>query len=323
MAKKILIIEGDQGFSTILSEGLNNHSAFSAVVVPTAAAALKMVTEKSVDLVIVDLGMQAMPAVKLIQALKKAKAGLPVMVTPALGQPVPDDVQKLAIEGIVPKPFFVGDLPKLVGEALGLELDSQEPALPDTQSKPAERKAEAPPKPRSRSRSRRTDSGRSTQKEPPAAAPKEQASASPAPAEQEIFLPTLPSWKLERLRKNKEKIIAQLDEMNQDFRAEVILLTAGSELIARAGTMNADRAQELSLLVARGAEAASQAASFLGERAGQFEQSLHEGSQYRLYSYSLGEGIVLSLALSASVPLGILRHQTRRTSQTLIKDYIS
>jgi predicted regulator of Ras-like GTPase activity (Roadblock/LC7/MglB family) len=136
------------------------------------------------------------------------------------------------------------------------------------------------------------------------------------------LLPTLPSWKLEQLRKNRDDIVRQLDDLNRDFRAEVILLTAGDELVAKAGTMQDDRAVELAMLVARGAEAAAQAAAFLGERAERFEQSLHEGSEYRLYSYSLGQGIVLSLALSTNVPLGMLKLQTKRTSQDLIKKYI-
>jgi predicted regulator of Ras-like GTPase activity (Roadblock/LC7/MglB family) len=129
----------------------------------------------------------------------------------------------------------------------------------------------------------------------------------------------LPSWKLEQLRKNKDKIVNDLKTLNGEIRAEAILLTAGSELIATAGTMAEDRAQELALLVAESAEAASQAAAFLGERDARFEQSLHEGNEFRLYSYSLGQGVVLSLALGMNVPLGILRHQTKQTGQTLMK----
>ncbi len=80
-----------------------------------------------------------------------------------------------------------------------------------------------------------------------------------------------------------------------------------------------DRAQELATLVAESAEAASQAAAFLGEQEAKFEQSLHEGNEFRLYSYSLGQGVVLSLALGTNIPLGILRHQTKKTSQSLMK----
>jgi len=329
MAKNILIVDSDKGFSTILSEGLNGHEAFSAVVVHTSTAALQFVVERPIDLVIIDMSVNDVPPAKLIHAIKEAKSGMPVMVTPLIGQPVPSDVQQLDIQGVLPKPFFVGDLPRLVGDVLNMDLDSQIPELPEVEEvKPQPKRI-----PRSeRSARRRATTARSTtstrSKPDPTPAPSRRrprssrSSSTSSPSGEEVYVASLSTRKLERLRDSQETLVRQLEDMNRDFRAEVILLTAGSELIAKAGTMADKKAQELTLLVARGAEAAAQAASFLGERAGSFEQSLHEGSRYRLYSYSLGEGVVLSMALSISVPLGIVRHQTRRTCQKLIKEYI-
>ncbi|MEW5957489.1 MAG: hypothetical protein AB1801_07190, partial [Chloroflexota bacterium] len=77
--------------------------------------------------------------------------------------------------------------------------------------------------------------------------------------------------------------------------------------------------QHLTFLVAQSAQAAAQAARFLGEPVGQFGQSLHEGEAYRLYSLSLGEGISLSLALSSNVPLGMIRHRCRQIADRLSK----
>ena len=103
------------------------------------------------------------------------------------------------------------------------------------------------------------------------------------------------------------------------MRAEAILLIAGAELIAQAGMLPREQCQNLARLVAQSAQAAAQAASFLGEPAGRFQQSLHEGEAYRLYSLSLGQGIVLSLALSSNVPLGMIRHQSRQTADQLAR----
>lgn len=312
MVKNILIVDNDKSFSTILCEGLNNHAAFNAVLVHTGTRALEYVVEQPVDLVIVDLGLNDMSAPKLVGAIREVKNGLPVMVTPVIGQDIPESVKRLDIQGVVPKPFFVGDLPKIVGAVLGLNLDSQIPDLPAAKpDKPAPRSPR-----QTRAESRRAASARRTPPEPSSASTKT------AVAAETTFLSTLPSWKLERLRKNRDKIIEQLEEMNRDFRAEVLLLTAGSELIAKAGTMDDERAQELAILVTKGAEAVAQTAAFLGERDERFEQSLHEGNEYRLYAYSLGEGVVLSLALSITIPLGILRHQTKRLCQKLMQEYI-
>ncbi len=324
MANNILIVDSDKAFSAILSEGLNTHAAFSAAVVGSSSAALKFVVDKSVDLVIVDMSIGDTPTQKLVKALRKAKANMPVMITPIIGQDVPENVKALGIQGILPKPFFVGDLPKIVGDALGLSLDSQIPELSAT--KPAE--PERPLPSRSRPVARRGTRTRrrigDSQRRPELANRSSTfASVTTAAGAGDVVAPTLSAQKLERLHKSQDEIINHLQDMNRDFPTEVILLTAGSELIAKVGSMKDDQARELAVLVAKGAEAAAQSASFLGERAGRFEQSLHEGTQYRLYSYSLGEGVVLSIALSTRVPLGILRHQTRRISQKLMKDYIN
>jgi predicted regulator of Ras-like GTPase activity (Roadblock/LC7/MglB family) len=130
---------------------------------------------------------------------------------------------------------------------------------------------------------------------------------------------TVPQETIRYLRANETEILRLLDDLNREVRAEAILLIAGLELIAQAGMLSRVQCRELTLLVAQSSQAAAQAASFLGERAGRFAQSLHEGSEYRLYSLSLGEGILLSLALSSNVPLGMIRHQCRQTADQLAK----
>jgi predicted regulator of Ras-like GTPase activity (Roadblock/LC7/MglB family) len=153
------------------------------------------------------------------------------------------------------------------------------------------------------------------------------ASAAPAPAESSIVVDefsqlsfiTVPQETIRYMRANEAEILRLLDDLNREVRAVAILLIAGLELIAQAGMLSRNQCQELTLLVAQSSQAAAQAASFLGERAGRFGQSLHEGSEYRLYSLSLGEGILLSLALSSNVPLGMIRHQCRQIADQLGK----
>ena len=320
MVKNVLVVDNDKGFSTILSEALNNHASFKAATASVSARALQFVVENPVDLVVIDMGLPDMPVPKLIKAIREARPGMAIMVIPFIGEDVPKEVENMGLQGVLPKPFFVGDLPKLVGRAVGLELENQVPDLPPV-------KKEEEPKPRPKPRPKRPappppppppPSPRSGRRRPPARNRGRRPSSVPVRSSA-TSLPMLPSWKLEQLRKNKDKIVNDLKSLNSEIRAEVILLTAGSELIATAGTMAQNRAQELALLVAESAEAAAQAAAFLGERDARFEQSLHEGNEFRLYSYSLGQGVVLSLALGTNVPLGILRHQTKQTGQALMK----
>ena len=96
------------------------------------------------------------------------------------------------------------------------------------------------------------------------------------------------------------------------------MVTLGAQLVALAGLLSQEQTAKLAGLVAESTDAAAQAASFLGEPDGRFEQSLHEGAEYRLYSLSLGQGLVLSLALSSNTPLGALRYHTRQTAEELL-----
>ncbi len=320
MTKRILIVDRDTGFSTILSETLNNHPAFEAIAVPTSTEAMEHVVENTLDLVVVDMGLTDISPVKLIAAIREYDPDLAVMVIPLMGETVPADVESLGIQGVLTKPFFVGDLPKLVGAAVGLELESEEPPPPpepDPPTEPVRRRPRlAPRKPSSR----RPDRPLGLKPRDYQLPSRRRRNSRPQPRAEISAAPTdLPSWQLEQLQKHTDEIVKRLDLLNGEIGAEVILLTAGSVLLAKAGDMGDDRAEKLASLVAAGAEAAAQAAAFLGERDGWFEQSLHEGNQYRLYAYSLGRGVVLSMALGTNLPLGMVRHQTKMAARDLMK----
>jgi predicted regulator of Ras-like GTPase activity (Roadblock/LC7/MglB family) len=134
-----------------------------------------------------------------------------------------------------------------------------------------------------------------------------------------MAIPVVPQETIRYLRANEAEILRLLGDLNREVRAEAILLIAGVNLIAQSGMLTRVQCEELTLLVAQSSQAAALAASFLGERAGRFQQSLHEGGAYRLYTLTLAEGILLSLALSTNVPLGMIRHQCRQIAEELSK----
>jgi predicted regulator of Ras-like GTPase activity (Roadblock/LC7/MglB family) len=259
------------------------------------------VVEKSFDLVIIDIAISDMPPPKLVQAIRDAKNGIKIMMIPMMGQDLPDRLKKLEINGVLPKPFFVGDLPNLIDEALG------RPKRRSLTPTPAPVRAEPAPAPVN------------------TAAP---APPTPPPSQPEMViggqavmtpLVVVPQETIRFLRANEGEILRALSDLNREVRAEAILLIAGAELIAQSGMLSRDHCQELAVLVAQSSQAAALAAQFLGERAGRFTQSLHEGGAYRLYTFPLSEGILLSLARSTNVPLGMIRHQCRQIAEQLSK----
>ncbi len=293
----ILVIDSDEGFGNMLKEGLENGGHYRAKCAHTGSNALEAVIEEQFELVIIDMGLIDMSPITLVQAIREAKNGMRIMMIPLIGQDLPPQIKALNINGVLTKPFFVGDLPDLINQALGRR--------PSVQIAPARVPFGLTPPPPTRA----VEAKKVVIEEKPAAIAEID---SPAPT-----IMAVPQETIRFLRANEAEILRLLDDLNVEVRAEAILLIAGAELIAQAGMLDRAHCQDLTLLVAQSSQAAAEAARFLGEKAGRFVQSLHEGAEYRLYTLTLGEGILLSLALSSNVPLGMIRHQSRQVAEQL------
>jgi len=298
----ILVVDSDEGFGFMLQEGLNNTGRYKANWVQTGKDGLKAVMKSDFDLVIIDVGLTDMSPARLVQGIRHTKSGTKIMIIPLMGQDLPDSLKKLEVNGVLPKPFFVGDLPDLVDNAMGRTKQRAPTPAPIPVHAPS------PPTPLP------TPVSQPATTSPPLIVAETVVSEPSAMA-----IPVVPQETIRYLRANEAKILRLLGDLNREVRAEAILLIAGVNLIAQSGMLSRTQCEELTLLVAQSTQAAALAARFLGERAGHFKQSLHEGGAYRLYTVTLGEGILLSLALSTNVPLGMIRHQCRQIGEELSK----
>ena len=317
MAYNVLVVDSDQAFATILKEGLETNGNYRVTLTQSGSDALESVVERPFDLVIVDMGLQGVKPVTLVKAIREAKPAMRLMLIPLFGQQIPAELRELKIQGFLPKPFFVGDLPRLVGEALNIETPaSSAPSTPELKvaaplrrdEKPAAPVEESPAPPATAAAPAPPVAGEpQVEKTPPP--------PSPPPPEAPSFSPAV----LARLQAKEQQIAQLLKSLNREVRAESIMVTLGTQLIAFAGLLSRDQAANLAKLVADSTDAAAQMATFLGEPSARFEQSMHEGAEYRMYSLSVGEGLVLSLALSSDTPLGTLRYRARQTAEELLE----
>jgi CheY-like chemotaxis protein len=295
----ILVVDSNQAFATMLKEGLETTASYQVALAHTGSDALEAVVENPFDMVIVDMGLQDVKPARLVKAIREAKPSMRLMLIPLFGGELPDDLKNVPIQGILPKPFFVGDLPRLVAQAMGIAA----PADPTPAAAPESKDG---------------------QPDSPDPAPVENVSSSspvaaqPPPPEEMPPQPAPSPESLARWRKKEKDIVQLLKALNREVRAECILVTSGAQLVAFSGLLAREQTAKLAQLVAQTTAAASRAAAFLGEPAGHFEQSLHEGAEYCLYSLSLSEDLVLSLALSTDVPLGTLRYRARQTAEELL-----
>jgi len=252
MPKRVLIADSNEAFATMLKEGLEQNGEYEADIVPSAAKALGTLRSSNYDLFIADMELPDMDGPTLIQAARAVRPTLPIVVIPLFGEEVAPEVEALDIQGVLPKPFFIGDLDATIAAALEQPVGGQ------------------------------------------------------------VLSPA------DRWRAIQEELLPHLKTLAQEVAAETVLLTAGKELIAHAGRMEADQAQHLAELMGNSLQAVDQMAAFLGEPEGRFEQSAHEGSQYRMYSLHLGEEAVLTVILSSPTPVGMVRYNMKRTAESIM-----
>jgi DNA-binding response OmpR family regulator len=119
------------------------------------------------------------------------------------------------------------------------------------------------------------------------------------------------------LANESQRLTSQLRFLSRELNADAVLLTYGAELLAYAGNFNRADAERLAQVVSESWLASARVAAALGREQVRFEQSLHEGEDYLLYSVAATADIVLSVALRADRPLGMIRYNTKQTAQEL------
>jgi DNA-binding response OmpR family regulator len=289
VSSHILIVDSDEAFATILKEGIEMGGEHQASVVTTASEALNATARGRLAMVIVDMGLKGEDPLELLQTLRRRYPELRLVVIPL--DDLPDEVHAIGIQGTLPKPFYLPDIPSQIDAALlrpaGVLAETLGP-----EHAVVEAAAEA--------------------SSPAITAPKAVAASASAPA-----LPTPSAEMLAHLASESHRLTDQLKYLSRELNADAVLLTYGSELVAYAGHFGRAEAERLAQMVSESWQASARVAAALGREQVRFEQSLHEGEDYLLYSLAAGADIVLSVALRSDRPLGMIRYNTKQTAQEL------
>ena len=271
MKQRILVIDPDMAFATLLKESLEQTQLYEIVTAHDGQAALGALAQDGWAMVILDLGLTDPPAGQMAQSVHAQHPELPLMVIPLDGDTLPPEISTLGVQGVLTKPFFLPDLPGLVARAMSAQ--SPTPVSPAM--------AETP--------------------EPP---------VQPARAE---------PGNGARWTGDKAKLAAPLSALARELNAETVMLTCGDDLVAHAGRLAREEAEQLGRVIVASWRASAQVAKLLGREKVRFEQSMQEGSDYVLYSLSVKGEMVLTVALNSHTPLGIVRYHTKRAAETIAK----
>jgi CheY-like chemotaxis protein len=105
----------------MLQEGLEQEGEYRATVAHSGSEALKIASTETFDLAIVDLGIDAtddLDGATVARRLRAEQSNLRLMLIPLRGDVLSEDVADLDVQSVLPKPFFLPDLPELIEDAL-------------------------------------------------------------------------------------------------------------------------------------------------------------------------------------------------------------
>jgi CheY-like chemotaxis protein len=111
-------------------------------------------------------------------------------------------------------------------------------------------------------------------------------------------------------------VIRELEDLAQEIGAEAVLLTHNEEVLVSVGQLSTEIVSELAQITQDSYRSSNRIAEVLGRERRHFEQSL-EGGDYMLYSLSVIEDVILSVALRSAVALGIVRHRAKAAAKCL------
>ncbi len=122
----VLIVDPNEAFATLLGEELQRQG-YEVVQAEDEEAARAAARRQEFDLAIIDMGLES--PLPLARDLRRAQPNLRLMLIPLMGQDLDEEVEeRIAIQGVLPKPFFLPDLPQMIEAALQAPLAPEPPA---------------------------------------------------------------------------------------------------------------------------------------------------------------------------------------------------
>lgn len=300
-----LVVDPNVAFATLLSEELT-RLGYEVTTCASAVEAAEAAQTQGADLALLDMALEEPDALSLARQLRTHHPTIRLVLIPMMGEePVLGD-DAPPIQGVLPKPFFLPELPDRIQAALDAPLagdgNGRDPEAVD---------------------------GDEIEPGPPEAVPDESvaprlqeegAAAEPHEPWREVIAPAdgVPRGLSRRaLRANQERIEAIMRDLAAEIGADGVLLTCASGVLAWAGSLDESEIGSISTAVLHSWEASAEVARILGREELRFEQSIAGGS-YLLYALNVHDAI-LAVTVSGSAPLGLLRHRARAAGERIAK----
>ncbi len=287
----ILVADPTEAFAILLSEELQRHG-YTTRVCHSSAEALAAARERRPDMAILDMALEDPDALTLANQLRALDPTIRLMLIPLMGQELPPGAASLSIQGVLPKPFFIPELPGIIEAAFRAPIKAAQPEPePQVEVAPPPRKVrpEPPPEPS-------------------------------RPVAVEPIGPEMPTEGLsaETLRAVHPRVLQVMNALMQEAGADLVLLTLGNTVAAWVGRLQEPEAANLARAVVNSWRTSAEIARILGGEQSRFEQST-TGGGFMLYALSVEANAILVVAVRGSAPLGLLRHRARLAAREIAR----
>lgn len=344
----ILVVDPNEPFAILLSEELKREG-YTVDMCLRGADALMLARRQHIDLAIVDMALADPDAIELAQALRAADATLRLMLIPLMGETLSPRAATLPLQGVLPKPFFLPELPGLVETALNAPMDGSAPAAiadapPVVKSTSAPAAASSVPSPDENifgpeigveppiEVAPRAETPATSKSSPPPETAKAASSPAPqtapvreAPVPVAVREPSIIPGDEAGYGISYDAFVAHRLEVEQamnvllnDVGADAVLLTFGGGLLTWVGGLEQLEAESISRAIIHGWRTSAEVARILGREQVRFEQSI-AGGDYMLYALSVEVNAIMGVAVRGSAPLGLMRHHARTTVEQIAR----
>jgi CheY-like chemotaxis protein len=140
MAQKILVVDRNQAFATMLEQMLETDGGYEVEVAHGGSQALAVLRQANFDLTIIDMDLDPddLEYRDLVLSIRQIDPAMRLILIPLMGSDLPPEAHQLGLQGALAKPFFADDLLPSIKGALA------RPVGPST-TQPATQPATAAP----------------------------------------------------------------------------------------------------------------------------------------------------------------------------------
>lgn len=132
MSTRVLVVDSNHEFAILIRQSLEESGAYDVSLATSGEEALSVASDQDFDLAIVDLDLPDFQGTEIIRRLRSIQPEIKVVAIPMGGrEQLPGD-ESLGVEGVLTKPFYLPDLPRILREALAGPKIQPQRAAPTT-----------------------------------------------------------------------------------------------------------------------------------------------------------------------------------------------